>query len=265
MFLSKAYLTRIVFPVLICCFFMSCVSTKQSVYFHDLPDTVLAPITGNFEPVIQKNDILQITVSAMNVEDAVIYNTPSMAAVGGTASSGPQATGFLVDDSGYIQYPVLGQVKVTGLTKAQLTKTIRNQLTERKLLVDPVVSVRFLNYRITVIGEVARPQVVNVSNDRITVLEALGLAGDITAYGKKENVMLIRESEDGTRTVKRLNLNDRSLLTSPYYYLRSNDVVYVEPTKAKVASTNTTRQVLPIIISSISLLVIILDRLVIHN
>ena len=258
MSLSKDYLTRNVFPVLICCFFMSCVSTKQSVYFHDLPDTVLAPIQGNFEPVIQKNDILQITVSSMNAEDAVIYNTPSMAAVGGAASSGPQATGFLVDDSGYIQYPVLGQVKVTGLTKAQLTKKIRDQLTERKLLVDPVVSVRFLNYRITVIGEV-----VNVSNDKVTVLEALGLAGDITAFGKKENVMLIRESDDGTRTVKRLNLNDRSLLSSPYYYLRSNDIVYVEPTKAKVASTNTTKQVLPIIISSISLLVIILDRLVI--
>jgi len=263
MFLSKDYLPRIVFPVLICCFFMSCVSTKQSVYFHDLPDTVLAPIKGNFEPVIQKNDILQITVSSMNAEDAVIYNTPSMAAVGGAASSGPQATGFLVDDAGYIQYPVLGQVKVTGLTKGQLTKVLRDSLTERKLLVDPVVSVRFLNYRITVIGEVGRPQVVNVSNDRVTILEALGLSGDITDFGNKENIMLIRESDDGTRTVKRLNLNDRSLLSSPYYYLRSNDIVYVEPTKAKVASTNTTRQILPLIISSISLVVIILDRLVI--
>jgi polysaccharide export outer membrane protein len=242
---------------------MSCVSTKQAVYFHDLPDTVLAPIKGNFEPIIQKNDILQITVSSMNVEDAVIYNTPSMATVGGAASSGPQATGFLVDDSGYIQYPVLGQVKVDGLSKAELTKYLREQLTERKLLVDPVVSVRFLNYRITVIGEVARPQVVNVSNEKITVLEALGLAGDITAFGKKENVMLIREA-DGVRTVKRLNLNDRSLLASPYYYLRSNDIVYVEPTKAKVASSNTMKQTLPIILSSISLLVIILDRLVVN-
>jgi len=262
MFLSKDYLPRFFFPVLICCFFMSCVSTKQSVYFHDLPDTVLAPIKGNLEPVIQKNDILQITVSSMNVEDAVIYNTPSMAAVGGVASSGPQATGFLVDDSGNIQYPVLGQVKVTGLTKAQLSKSIRDQLTERKLLVDPVVSVRFLNYRVTIIGEVARPQVVNVGSDRVTILEALGLAGDITVFGKKENVMLIRESDDGTRTVKRLNLNDRSLLSSPYYYLNSNDVVYVEPNKAKVASTNTARQIIPIVLSSLSLVVIILDRLV---
>ncbi|MBP1652942.1 MAG: periplasmic protein involved in polysaccharide export, partial [Bacteroidetes bacterium] len=150
-----------------------------------------------------------------------------------------------------------------GLTKGPLTKVLRDSLTERKLLVDPVVSVRFLNYRITVIGEVGRPQVVNVSNDRVTILEALGLSGDITDFGNKENIMLIRESDDGTRTVKRLNLNDRSLLSSPYYYLRSNDIVYVEPTKAKVASTNTTRQILPLIISSISLVVIILDRLVI--
>lgn len=264
MFLSKDYLPRFVFPVLLCCFFMSCVSTKQSVYFHDLPDTVLAPIQGNFEPVIQKNDVLQITVSSMNVEDVVVYNTPSMATVGGVASAGPQATGFLVDDSGYIQYPVLGQVKVTGLTKSQLSKSIRDQLTVRKLLVDPVVSVRFLNYRVTVIGEVTRPQVVNIGSDRVTILEALGLAGDITAFGKKDNVMLIRESEDGTRTVKRLNLNDRSLLSSPYYYLRSNDVVYVEPNKAKVASTNTTRQILPLVLSGLSLLVIVIDRLVVH-
>ena len=262
MSLSKETLTRYVFPLLICCFFMSCVSTKQSVYFHDLPDTVLAPIKGNFEPVIQKNDILQITVSSMNVEDAVIYNSPSMATVGGsTTTNGPLATGFLVDDEGFINYPVLGKVKASGLSKEQLTKYLRDQLQERKLLVDPVVSIRFLNYRITVIGEVARPQVVNVSNEKITILEALGLAGDITIFGRKDNVTLIRE-EDGVRTLKRLNFNDKAILSSPYYYLRSNDVVYVEPTKAKVAASSTAKQTLPIVISSLTLLVVIIDRLI---
>jgi polysaccharide export outer membrane protein len=221
----------------------------------------MAPVKGNFEPVIQKNDILQITVSGMNLEDAIVFNTPSMASTGTSGASGPQAVGFLVSDQGFIQYPVLGQVKADGLTKSELTKYIRNQLEERKLLVDPVVSVRFLNYRVTILGEVAKPQVVNVSNEKITILEALGLAGDITVFGKKENVLLIRDV-DGERTVKRLNLNSKEIFASPYYYLRSNDVVYVEPNKAKVATSDRARQTIPIILSSLSLIVIILDRLV---
>ena len=264
MFLSKAHFCKIIVSLLISCFLFSCVSTRQSVYFHDLPDTTLASVKENLEPIIQKNDILQITVSSSNMEDAVIYNAPSMATIGTAVPTGPTATGYLVDEAGNIQYPVLGPVKVDGLTTAQLTKYIREQLLEKKLLVDPVVSVRFLNYRITVIGEVNRPQVVNVSNERISILEALGLAGDITVYGRKENVLLIRET-DGVRTVKRLNLNDRSILSSPYYYLHSNDVVYVEPNKAKVASTVMARQTLPIVISGLTLIVIFLDRIVFNN
>lgn len=262
MFLRKDCLIFIVIvQMLICGLFTSCVSTKSSVYFHDLPDTVMAPVKGNFEPVIQKNDILQITVSGMNLEDVIVFNTPSMASTGTSAASGPQAVGFLVSDQGFIQYPVLGQVQADGLTKSELTKYIRDQLETRKLLVDPVVSVRFLNYRVTILGEVAKPQVVNVSNEKITILEALGLAGDITVFGKKENVLLIRDV-DGERTVKRLNLNSKEIFASPYYYLRSNDVVYVEPNKAKVATSDRARQTIPIILSSLSLIVIILDRLV---
>src|SRR4051812_8720614 len=129
MFLRKDSLTLIVIVTgLICCALSSCVSTKNSVYFRDLPDTVIAPVAGNFEPVIQKNDILQITVSSMNVEDAVIYNTPSMANIGGASTSGPQAVGFLVNEQGFIQYPVLGQVKADGLTKSELTRYLHDQL-----------------------------------------------------------------------------------------------------------------------------------------
>lgn len=250
--------------VVVCGFLTSCVSTKQTVYFHDLPDTVIAPVKGNFDPVIQKNDILQIIVSSMNPADVVIYNTPSMAATGAAPASGPQAVGFLVNEQGSIQYPVLGNVKAAGLTKAELTKYLHDQLEERKLLIDPVVSIRFLNYRVTVLGEVGKPTVVNVSNEKITIMEALGLAGDITVFGRKENILLIRDIE-GVRTVKRLNLNNRDIFASPYYYLQSNDVVYVEPNKAKVFASDKTRQTLPIIISSLSLLVIVLDRLVFNN
>jgi len=263
MILKKDYLRRIfVVPVLICCFFTSCVSTQKSVYFKNLPDTVIAPVKGNFEPVIQKNDVLQIIVSSMNPEDVIVFNAPSMASPG-TAGGGPQVTGYLVNEQGFIEYPVLGQVKAAGLTKEQLTTYLRDELNNRKLMKDPVVSVRFLNYRVTVLGEVSRPGVFAINNERMSIMEALGIAGDITIYGKKDNVLLIREV-DGQRTIKRLNLNSDDILSSPYYYLQSNDVVYVEPTKARVANASGNRQTISIILSSISLFVIILDRLILN-
>lgn len=246
--------------------FTSCVSTKNAVYFNNVSDTTVKTVNAAFEPVIQKNDILQITVSSLNPQEAVIYNLPNAStggAPGGTAGSAA-GTGFLVDQQGFIQYPVFGQVKAEGLTTKALTDTLRNQFEKRQLLLNPVVNVRFLNYRVTVLGEVAKPAVVNVTSEKISILEALGMAGDITVYGKKDNVMLIREVE-GQRTIKRLNLNEGTIFTSPYYFLQPNDIVYVEPTKSRVAGADRSRQVLPVVLSGLSLLVIILDRLVINN
>jgi len=246
--------------------FASCSTPQHTLYLQNIRDTTIT-VNGNFEPLIQKNDVLQITVSSLNPEDAVIYNASNTVAPtgGGGASSGNTASlgGFLVDQQGLIQYPVLGPVKAEGLTKKGLTDYIRDQLVQRKLLVDPVVSVRFLNYRVTLLGEVTRPTVVNVTNEKISILEALGMAGDITVYGKKENVLLIRDQE-GQRIIKRLNLNDKNILNSPYYYLQSNDVVYVEPNKAKQFSGEKSRVVLPIVFSGLSLMVIILDRLILN-
>ena len=247
--------------------FASCSTPQHTLYLQDIRDTTIA-VNGNFEPLIQKNDVLQITVSSLNPEDAIIYNASNTVVPsggGGGASSGNMAAlgGFLVDQQGLIQYPVLGAVKAEGLTKKGLTNYIHDQLVQRKLLVDPVVSVRFLNYRVTLLGEVTRPTVVNVTNEKISILEAIGMAGDITVYGKKENVLLIRDQE-GQRVIKRLNLNDKNILNSPYYYLQSNDVVYVEPNKAKQYSGEKSRLVLPIVFSSLSLVVIILDRLVLR-
>lgn len=255
--------------------FTSCVNTKKAAYFNNLNDTTLAAIKVDFEPVIQKNDMLQINVSAMNPTEAALYNLPNTYSAGtmpggtGTAqvvsaSAANPAAGYLVNQQGFIQFPVLGQLKAAGLTKKALTDSIQNQLSARKLLVDPQVSIRFLNYRVTVLGEVARPAVVNVSSEKISVLEALGMAGDITIYGKKENVLLIRE-EDGVRTTRRLNLNDAASLSSPYFYLKPNDIVYVEPTKSKVATTSKSNTVIPIVLSALSLVVILVDRLVVNN
>lgn len=172
--------------------------------------------------------------------------------------------GFLVNEQGFIQYPVLGPIKVTGLTKKALTEYLHDQLTARKLLVDPVVSIRFLNYRVTILGEVSKPTVVNVTNEKISILEALGMAGDITVFGKRNNILLIREV-DSQRIIRRIDLNDKHILNSAYYFLQSNDILYVEPTKSKIATADRSRQILPIALSSLSLLVIILDRLVINK
>jgi len=249
------------------CLITSCATQKNTLYLQDISDTTIA-VNGNFEPRIQKNDVLQITVSSLNPEDAIIYNASNTVAPtgGGGASSGSTAAlgGFLVDQQGFIQYPVLGAIKAEGLTKKELTDEIRNQLLQRKLLVDPVVSIRFLNYRVTLLGEVAHPTVVNVTNEKISILEAIGMAGDVTVYGKKENVLLIRD-EGGKRVIKRLNLNDKNILNSPYYYLQSNDVVYVEPNKAKQYTGDKSRLVLPVIFSALSLAVIILDRLILND
>lgn len=255
--------------------FASCVNTRKAAYFNNLNDTTLAAVKLDFEPVIQKNDMLQINVSAMNPAEAAMYNLPNTYSAGQvpgaggmaqtvTAGAANPAAGFLVNQEGYIQYPVLGRIKAAGLSKKALTDTIQNQLTNRKLLVDPVVSIRFLNYRVTVLGEVTRPAVVNVSSEKISVLEALGMAGDITIYGKKDNVLLIRE-ENGVRTTRRLNLNDAASLNSPYFYLKPNDIVYVEPSKSKVATTSKANTVVPIVLSALSLVVILVDRLVVNN
>jgi len=249
----------IIFLTGIICFplvFTSCVNTRDATYFNDLNDTSLLSLTIISESVIQKNDILNISVSSLNTEASSIYNTPNNA-TGNTNN----LTGYLVDGGGNIQFPVLGRIKAESLTKEQLKINITKTLLDKKLLVDPIVSIRFQNFRVTVLGEVARPTVVSVPSEKISLLEALGFAGDLTVYAKRNNVLVIRE-ENGKKTIKRINLNSNELFTSPYYYLKSNDIVYVEPNKAKIASVSRSQQWLPVVISALSLGIIVLDRLI---
>ncbi|HEX8313718.1 MAG TPA: SLBB domain-containing protein, partial [Flavisolibacter sp.] len=156
-------------------------------------------------------------------------------------------------------FPILGTIKAAGLTENALRSQIIKGILDKKLLVDPIVAIRHLNFRVTVLGEVGNPTVINVPSEKITLLEALGLAGDVTIYGRKENVLVIRE-EGGQKLIKRINLNTSEIFNSPYYYLRSNDIVYVEPNKAKVAGSSRSYQLLPIILSGLSFAAIIVDR-----
>jgi len=251
------------------CFFLimlvsaSCTNTRKATYFSGQQ-------TGSFQPpampkpVIQNNDLLSITVSSLNPEASAVFNQPGGANTS-TSSAQPTPTttpanGYLVDGEGNIQVPFLGSIKAAGLTKEELKDKLVKALIDKKLLVDPIITVRFLNFKVNVLGEVAHPTVVTVPSESITLLEALGLAGDLTIYAQRDNVLVIRD-EDGKKVTHRLNLNTTELFSSPYYYLKSNDVVYVEPNKSKVASTSRTQMWIPIILSALSLGVIVVDRI----
>jgi polysaccharide biosynthesis/export protein len=241
---------------------MSCISARKTVYFYDVKDTTFLQRGTEIQTPIHENDILSISVSSLNPEASAIFNTPNDFVSRSTTATGAvsQSSGYLVNTDGYIQLPILGNIKAAGLTKNQLKDNITNAILAKKLLIDPIVDIRYLNFEVTVIGEVARPTVITVPSEKISLIKALGLAGDLTIYGKRENVLLIRE-EGGKKITRHVNLNSSDFFNSPYYYLKPNDVVYVEPNKAKVASSTRTQQLLPIILSSLSIIVIVLDRI----
>lgn len=225
----------------------SALRSRNVVYLSDLPEEPLITETviRDSDPVIKPEDLLSITVTSLNPESNILFNRGYIqppGAMGGSnirQGAGNEAEGYLVDDEGYVVLPVLGRVKVGGLTRNEAKVLIREQLDE--YLQEPIVEVRYLNFRVFVLGEVGSPSVVTVPDDDVTVIEALAMVGDMTIYGKRENVLVIRE-EDGVRKMARLNLNSRKVFDSPFFYLHQNDVVYVEPDKAKVAGTGFIRR-----------------------
>ncbi|MEP6949506.1 MAG: polysaccharide biosynthesis/export family protein [Ginsengibacter sp.] len=242
---------------------MSCISSRKTVYFYDVKDTTFLQPDPQVQTPIHENDILSISISSLNETASAIFNKPNENVRKAATATGSftESSGYLVNTDGYIQLPILGNIKAAGLTKSQLKENITNTILSKKLLIDPIVDIRYLNFEVTVIGEVAHPTVITVPSEKISLIKAIGLAGDLTIYGKRENVLLIRE-EDGKRKTRHINLNSPNFFNSPYYYLHPNDVVYVEPNKAKVATAGRTQQLLPIILSSLSIVVIVLDRVI---
>lgn len=239
---------QLLFFVLIA-FLSSCNPTKNVIYLDNIGDAQITKTIDDLEPVIQRNDLLSITVSSPNPTATQIFN-----------NNGPTgATGYLVNQQGNIDFPLLGSVKAAGLTKKQLKESLAKTIVQNQLLIDPIVTVRYLNFKVTVLGEVGKPSVISVPDEKISLLEALGMAGDMTLYARRDNVLVIRE-EAGKRITKRLNLSSRDIFDSPYYYLKSNDIVYVEPGKVKAASVSGTRQWLPIIMSTLSFVSIVFYR-----
>jgi len=249
-------ITKIWFSLLICICFFSCINMKKVVYFNGLADGELKS-TDSLVSTIQKKDILSITVSSLNPDASAIFNAPNLHPTSSSMVLGAtsQLVGYFVYDNGDIQFPVLGNIHAYGLTTQQLSDVIAKMLLDKKMLVDPIVSTRVTNFRVTVLGEVGHPGVIPVPNEQISILEALGMAGDLTIYGRRDNVLLIRE-EGNKKIIKHLDLNNRDLLTSDFYNLKSNDVVYVEPNKNKARSVSNSRQLLPVAFAALSFLII---------
>ncbi len=227
-------------------YLVSCASNKQVAYFDNIQSGTIPAPTSNVDVPIQKNDILSISITSLNQEASAIFNVNN--------NQPRESLGYLVNEDGYVQLPILGNIRAIGLTKKQLSEQLTKRLIDQKLLVDPIVNIRHLNFKVTVLGEVARPTVVNVPSEKISLLEAIGLAGDLTIYGKRENVLLIREKQNGQKEIFRINLNNDQIFKSDFYYLQPNDVIYVEPNQAKVSSASTTRQWLPIVFSALSVI-----------
>jgi polysaccharide export outer membrane protein len=248
----------------------SCITNKKVRYFQDISDSIyLAPGKINSatfsDPVIQPNDILQVSILTLDPQANTALaasNTSTFSVQPGSSSSpaSPAAIGgFLVDKDGMIEVPIIGKLKVAGLT----TAVARDSIHERVAVYynKPVINVRFTNFSITVLGEVARPATYVVPNEKVSILDAIGMAGDLTIYGKRENVLLVRDSI-GAKQYIRFNLNSSETFTSPYFYLKQGDMVYVEPAKSKIAQTDAARtRNITLAATGISLLIVIISRL----
>lgn len=249
---------------LIACGFNSCVSYKTVTYFQaDSTNLNLGTKVFQHTPLIIPGDLLSIVVGSLNAEANEIFNvrnTATAPSVNYSTSGGGaklQPVGYLVDAEGATEIPLIGKVKIAGLSTQEASELIRDRL--NKYLKEPTVAVRNVNFKISVLGEVKNPSTFIVPDEKFSLIQALSLAGDLTIYGKRQNVMVIRE-ENGTRTFGIVDLTARNLMESPYYYLHKNDVIYVEPTKSKVTSSDRTLQILPLVLSSISVIAVILTR-----
>lgn len=242
----------------------SCVSPQSIIYFQgDTASISKAKIKESYVPVIESNDMLSIVVGSLNQEANAIFNSANEYATtstsyGSGSSSGRQPFGYLVDRDGNIELPLVGKIKVEGLTTPIAADTIRGRL--QMYLKEPSVNIKNINFKVSVLGEVNRPAVYVVPDEKITLPEILSLAGDLTIYGRRNNVMIIRE-EKGERQYARIDLTSRKIFESPFYYMHKNDVIYVEPIKAKMNTTDRAVQLAPLFVSMVTALALLVYRL----
>jgi polysaccharide export outer membrane protein len=230
--------------------FSSCATKYKVRYFNNIPDSIHnEPIamehTIYTDPLIQPRDVLQISVQTLDGRSSDVMTSgqsalggSSGAAASGGGSGGGASTptpGYVVDDNGYIEVPLVGRVKVQGMTTTQARELLSQKASQ--YYKDPVVNVRCTNFSITVLGEVNRPGKYVVDNEKVSILDAIGIAGDLSITAKRDNILLVRE-DNGNKLFVRLNINSSDIFKSPYYYMQKGDVIYVEPNKSKTASSD---------------------------
>jgi polysaccharide export outer membrane protein len=214
------------------CFYLislfSCTSAKSVTYFTDLTDSlrVELPEIKKPEAIILPDDMLEIRIAGANEQTSSLFNNYGSNSVERAAITPI----YLVDLNGYLEFPIIGKIKAAGMTRDEFKILLKQAV--GKYLKDPIVTVRFTNFRFTVLGEVRSPGSFNVQNEKVSILEALGQAGDMTQFAKRNSVRVIRDSM-GKREIGMVNFNQKTVFTSPYYYLKRNDVVYVEPQQSK--------------------------------
>ncbi|CAD0004597.1 polysaccharide biosynthesis/export family protein [Flavobacterium salmonis] len=249
------YLMKKTFPLFVFFLFFSCASKKDIVYYQNIDAINNLSNTASYEVRIQPDDLLMIIVSAEDPEIAMPFNlvsvtTPNTANL--MASTGQQTIQpYLVDINGGIEFPVLGKLKVGGLTRTEVLQLLKEKI--GVYIKNPIINLRIMNFKVSLQGEVNFPGTYSVTSERVTVVEALGMAKDLTIYGKRDNILIIRET-NGVKSYNRIDITKADFINSPFYYLTQNDVVYVEPNKTKINAAavgpNTS-----VIISAISILI----------
>lgn len=233
----------------------SCASRDKIRYYKGIEDAAYAD-SISYNPVLKQDDLLSIIVSSPSVEATANFNVMSYGvgttgAVPGEIQEQPTYLAYLIDNEGYIDFPVLGPLKLGGLTRNQALTLIKGKL--RNYIKDPFVTMRILNFKVSVQGEVTHPGTFPIKSERITLPEALAMAGDLTIYGRRDNVLIIRENE-GKKTYNFVDLTNADFINSAFYYLSQNDVVYVEPNKVKMNSAAVGPNI-TVILSSLSILI----------
>lgn len=234
--------------------FSSCASRKNIVYFQ-ADSTQLNTYYELNAPKLQAGDVLAISVTADDIRVTQPFNQVSAYQTGTIQNTNPFIPTYAIDNNGEIDFPKLGKVKLAGKTRTQAIDYLRNEIS--RFIVNPGVSMEIRNFKVTVLGEVAKPGSFTIENDRITLLEAIGLAGDLTIFGKRKDVLVIRE-QNGLKKEYRVDLTKRESLNSPVYYLAQNDVIYVEPNNSRVQTSSYTQNT-SVFISVIGLIITVIS------
>lgn len=254
---KKNFCRFVLFLTVIILGLTSCTTSKKIIYFQNLDDAELKPLNTEYEAVIKKDDRLTIVVSGPDKQVCAPYNLTlnEMSPTGSIVNSGnpEQATlGYLVDANGDIDFPILGKIHVEGMTRNALAEYLTAEI--GKDVKEPIVYVSFRNYKITILGEVRNPGTYTIDSEKINILQALGYAGDLNLTAKRQDILLLREV-DGVLTHNRIDLRDKDILESPYFYLQQNDVLYVLPSATRVASATTATAIWSVILSSITTMI----------